>query len=221
MDKKNVTFTGGARIAKANATFPFARLTANKNRLDLNASIIGSLSFMSSDIISIEPYQGPKIGSGGLQIIHNVEAYHEQVIFWTLENPTHLIEQIRATGFLDYKDEVPSKQKKEILARQKSGGNPVKKPVLRAALVAWNVLFLMDIIPQFLGMPTGLPFMSGMLLALSLFFSLALFSLISSDFRRLVLKEGRTLEDIKRFAIFILIITGSMMIALLGFLLAG
>ena len=35
--------TGGARIGKANATWPFAKIKADKNKLELNASIIGNL----------------------------------------------------------------------------------------------------------------------------------------------------------------------------------
>lgn len=46
--------TGGARIGMANATFPFATLKVNKDRLELNASIVGNIVFQPSDIISIE-----------------------------------------------------------------------------------------------------------------------------------------------------------------------
>ena len=45
--------TGGARIGIANATWPFATLKANKDKLELNVIIIGELIFKPSDIISI------------------------------------------------------------------------------------------------------------------------------------------------------------------------
>ena len=48
--------TGGARIGMMNATWPFATLKVNKNRLELNATILGNLVFTPQDIISIESY---------------------------------------------------------------------------------------------------------------------------------------------------------------------
>jgi len=76
------------------------------------------------------------------------------------------------------------------------------------AVVIWNPLFLADIIPFVQGEFEGTPIGIGILTALGLLFTTALLSLISADFRRLILKEGRTLEDIKKFAIFIMLISG-------------
>jgi hypothetical protein len=50
----DIKFTGGARIGMANATWPFASLKVSKDRLDLNATIVGNLVFRPADIISIE-----------------------------------------------------------------------------------------------------------------------------------------------------------------------
>ncbi len=62
---ENFTLTGGARIGRGRATFPFAKLFADKNVLKI-ASIVGILIFQPKDIISIEPYrQGIKIKSSG------------------------------------------------------------------------------------------------------------------------------------------------------------
>jgi len=52
---ENYTLTGGARIGRANATYPFANLFVDKDVLKINSSIVGNLVFKPQDIISIEP----------------------------------------------------------------------------------------------------------------------------------------------------------------------
>ncbi len=94
-----ISFTGGARIGMANATWPFASLKVTKDRLDLNATIIGNLVFRPEDIISIEPYS--EMMSSGLKINHRVPTYKDKVIFWTFKNPNEIIRQIQQIGFLD------------------------------------------------------------------------------------------------------------------------
>ena len=198
----NLKFRGGARIGMANVTWPFATLKVNRDKLELNASIAGNLVFQPSNIYSIIPYtQIPLIGQG-IKINHNVESYKEKVIFWTLENPEYIINQIKQTGFLSNLQGLTTNSIEEILKRQRSGGFPVKKSIAIGTVVIWNLLFLIDFIPFFQGKSEGLPIGNGVLLALGLLFLSSLLSLISSDFRKLILKDGRTLEDIKKFSIF-------------------
>jgi hypothetical protein len=211
-------FTGGARIGTANVTFPFATLKVNKHQLVLNASIVGNLVFQPSNIISIEPYSQMPIVGQGIMIIHNVESYHEKVIFWTFKNPEVLINQIKATGILNNQNEPSSIERDEIIKKQNIGGLPIKKRFAQVATIVWNLLFLIDVIPFFLNGMKGLPIGYGILTALGLLFVSAFLSLVSPGFRKLILKDGRTLEDIKRFSIFIIIISGIMFI---GFKLTG
>lgn len=204
--------TGGARIGMANATFPFATLKVNKDRLELNASIIGNLTFQSSDILSIEPYTMIPIIGQGIKINHRVSSYKEKVIFWTFKDPDTVVRQIQSTGFLSNQNTSEQKIDREKIDRQDKGGFPIKKSFAIGAIVIWNLLFLTDIIPFFLGEKEGFPIGNGMLAAVGLLFLTALLSLISAQFRMLVLKEGRGLADIKRVAIFALIISGFMLL---------
>ena len=96
--------TGGARIGMANATWPFATLKVTKDKLELNASIIGNLVFKPSDIISIEPHSS--FISSGLKINHRVSNYKNLVIFWTFGNVNSLILKIEQTGFLNNNDPI-------------------------------------------------------------------------------------------------------------------
>jgi hypothetical protein len=206
--------TGGARIGMANATFPFATLKVNKDRLELNASIIGNLTFQSSDIISIEAYTMIPILGQGIKINHKVANYKERVIFWTFKDPNSVVRQIKETGFLNNQNSTEQKIDRAIIEKQSKGGFPIKKGFAIGAIVVWNLLFLTDFIPFFLGKTDGFPIGNGVLAAIGLLFLTALLSLISTDFRRLILKEGRELNDIKKFAIFAMIISGFMLLQL-------
>ena len=198
--------TGGARIGMANATFPFATLKVNKDKLELNASIVGNLTFQASDIISIEPYTMIPILGQGIKINHKVTNYKERVIFWTFKDPNSVIRQIKETGFLNNQNSSEQKINRAIIEKQAQGGFPIKKGFVIGAVVIWNLLFLTDFIPFFLGKTDGFPIGNGVFTAIGLLFLTALFTLISADFRRLILKEGRELNDIKKFAIFAIII---------------
>ena len=91
---ENLSIIGGARIGMANATWPFATLRVSKERLELNATVVGNLVFRPEDIISIEPYyQIPLIGQG-IKINHRIPKYKDKVIFWTFKNPNRIINQI-------------------------------------------------------------------------------------------------------------------------------
>jgi hypothetical protein len=83
-----------------NATWPFAVLKVSKDRLQLNATILGKLVFKADDIISIEPFGSIPIIGRGIKINHRVNKYNKKVIFWSFENPKTLIDKIKQTGFL-------------------------------------------------------------------------------------------------------------------------
>ncbi|NAY90288.1 hypothetical protein GTQ34_00010 [Muricauda sp. JGD-17] len=209
---KELQLTGGARVGMANATFPFATLRVNKDSLELNASIVGNLSFRPSDIISIEPYTMIPIIGQSIKINHRVSSYKERVIFWTFKNPNSVVRQIRETGFLNSENVRNQHIDKTIIEKQSKGGPPIKKGFAIGAIVVWNLLFLTDFIPFFLGKTDGFPIGNGVLAAVGLLFLTALLSLISAGFRRLILKEGRELNDIKKIAIFTMIISGFMLL---------
>lgn len=207
---KILKLTGGARVGMANASFPFATLKVTKDCLEINASIVGNLVFKATDIISIEPYTTLPLVGQGIKINHNVSTYKERVIFWTFKDPKSVIDQIYKTGFFNQTSETVTAIDRSIRASQAQGGFPVKRSVAIVAIVLWNLLFLSDIIPFVLKGGEGVFIGSGVLIALGLLFFSAVLLLISHDFRRLVLKEGRTLEDIKKFAILLAFVSGFM-----------
>lgn len=209
---KELKLTGGARIGMANATFPFATLKVNKDQLELNATIVGNLTFQSSDVISIEPFTKVPLLGKGIRIHHNVANYKKEVIFWTFKDPNSVVDLIHETGFFNKENNASEGLINSIREKQAIGGFPVKKGVAIGMIVAWNLLFLMDIIPFFLQEKEGFPIGNGALAALGLVFLTAFLSLVSSGFRRLILKDGRGLNDIRKFSIFIMVISGFMLL---------
>lgn len=202
--------TGGAKIGLAHATWPFAKLMVNKNVLQLNASVIGDLYFRPSDIISIEP--SSFLSGAGIKINHRVEKYSSKVIFLT-SGSADLISRIESTGFLHNSDILPSDVEAEITKYQLGGSFPIKWSAAIAFIVIWNLLFLVDRLGYF-GKKSNMPLGNGARLAIAFAFLFALGLLISEPFRQLVLKEGRTIKDVKPFLLFLMLITGIMFLAL-------
>lgn len=153
------TLTGGARIGSANASYPFADLYVDKEILKLNASIVGNLVFQPKDIISIEPYMFIPLIGQGIKINHRIEQYNSKVIFWTFKSPDFVINEIQKTGFMDNTNGQICLEDLKIIEKQKQGGFPLKKSVVLFFIIAWNLLFLSDIIPFFMrGKSEGSPF---------------------------------------------------------------
>jgi hypothetical protein len=201
---------GGAKIGLARATWPFAKLTVNEYVLQLNASIIGNLYFRSSDIVSIEP--SSLLRGIGIKINHRVENYSSNVIFLTT-GAKDLIRQIEATGFLQHTGPLPDAVETEIATYQSGGWFPMKWPAVIAFIVIWNALFLADLLGYF-GKKSNMAPGNGARMAVGFAFLFALGILILAPLRRLVLKEGRTIKDVRTFLLFLMLITGFMFLVL-------
>ena len=203
--------TGGARIGMANATWPFATLTVSKDKLELNAPIVGNLIFKPADIISISPYSG--FMSSGLKINHKVPKYKDHVVFWTFSNTNNLIKRIEQTGFLTNTEPISDELENRITSAQSRGGFPIKTSAAIAIVVIWNILFLIDY-REFFGYEIeGSPLGIGAHLALGFILLTCVLLLTFEPVRQIVLKEGRTVDDIKKFIYFIMLICGFMLLS--------
>ncbi|MBB6498359.1 hypothetical protein [Pedobacter cryoconitis] len=198
--------TGGARIGMANATWPFATLTVNNEKLQLNATILGNLIFKPGDIISIVPYSG--LMSSGLKINHNVPGYNDNVVFWTFSSPNEIIKKIEATGFLTNTIPLPADLEERITKTQSQGGFPLKTSAAIAIVVIWNILFLINFQNFFGESKVGPHLGLGPQLALGFMLLTCALLLTFEPARRLILKEGRTVDEIKKFIFFIMFICG-------------
>ncbi|MFK8104531.1 MAG: hypothetical protein AB8G15_18550 [Saprospiraceae bacterium] len=211
---KPYQLTGGARIGLANATYPFATLKVDQDKLELKVSAIGNFIFTRSDIISIEAYQSLPILGEGVKINHRVENYHQKIIFWTLKSPSTVIDEIRKTGFLNDDHLVLPELRSQIIQQQKQTGSPFKTSVLRFAFIGWNLLVGFDLFKFISSSFSGLPLENGTRIALVLIFGLSLSTLFSKPLQKLFLKEGRNLSDIKRLLYFLMLISSFMLTVL-------
>ena len=208
------TLTGGVRIGMANASFPFADLYVDKEILKINASIVGNLVFQPKDIISIKPHSSIPIIGKGIKINHKIENYNSEVIFWTFKNPNSVINEIEKTGFLQNINSEINAEDLEILKKQNEGGFPIKKSVAIFFVIVWNLLFLYDILPFLIkGKTQSSPIGNGMNLAIGLIFISSILAIVSEKFRKIILKENRNFDDIKKFVYFITLVSGIMFIA--------
>lgn len=206
------TKTGGARIGWSNATWPFATLKVNRNKLEINATILGNLVFSPQDIISLEPCGMIPIISQGIKITHRVKKYNSKVIFWTMGNPHNVITEIEKTGFLGNSSPISEDLQKEIQQTQSLGGFPIKTKAAIAIVVIWNLLFSIDFIKAFRHGLTGPPLGVGATLAIGFILITSILLLTSSQTRKMLLKDGQSIDNIKKFIYFIMFICVFMLI---------
>ncbi len=135
MRRDKVSSTGGARIGWVNATWPFAKLTARQNKLDLNATLIGRYTFSADQVISIDKYVIIPVLGWGIRIHHNIPTYPKKIVFWCVGSPNSLIRKIKETGFL------PGADPDSIPPRL---GIPVRWQAVVAIAALWNLLLMMD-----------------------------------------------------------------------------
>jgi hypothetical protein len=198
--------TGGAEIGMFRMTWPFAKLTVNKDLLKLSCSIAGTFYFTPADIISIEPYG--LLFKTGIKINHTVGKYNPKIIF-TSTRGTQLINQIKQTGFLDNKSSVPTEVINEIYTSRKSGAFPLKIPAVIIIVVIWNVLGLSDWLGYFKN-KNNFTFGHGTQLALGFMLITSILVLVNQPVRKLIMKEGRSVDDIKPFLYLIIFVTSFM-----------
>ncbi len=196
---EKLKFRGGATIGMSNMTWPFVSISITKNRIELNASIMGNLVFQPKDIISIEPYSQTFLGKG-IKINHTIESYPEMVVFWSRKDPNTIVNQIENLGFFKNVESNNFEVEELIIERQKSGSFPIKNYVAIGIIVLWNILFFSDFIKFYSSGHEGRPSLgNGSTLAIIMILAFSLLTLLSNRFRNLVLKKGRTLRDINKF----------------------
>jgi hypothetical protein len=85
---------GGARIRSMNATWPFARLSADRDAITLRC--LSKFTFPRDRITRLSRYRG--FFSTGLRIEHNVPRCPGFMVFWTFSFDTLKVE-LEALGY--------------------------------------------------------------------------------------------------------------------------
>jgi len=192
----SLKYIGGARIGWVNATWPFAILTVTKDKLILNATLIGKYSFSPSEIISLEKYRF--FLSWGIKIYHNVSNYPKNIVFWYFGKSQRLIDEIAKVGFI---------ASAEVKSGHIKHGIPVRWQALVIITVLWNMLFILDF-NKSKSAPYGLGMFSSIAIFLMFLGSISIWKL--RLLQRALMKPGRSLNEIKPWLYLIALVTGVM-----------
>ncbi len=177
---ERTTFRGGAYVGWVNATWPFATLTVERDRLRL--SCLGAYEFGPSQIVALEPYGVVPFLSGGLRIVHNRNDYPARLVFWFLGDRERLLSRIEQAGF------TPNGR-----ARPRPNGIPVRSGVVAAAFIACTV-FLVDAPDS--GAGSRIPD-AVVVAAWVTAFATVTSIRVSARVQHLVLRDGRQVGEIK------------------------
>ncbi|WDF54718.1 hypothetical protein [Mucilaginibacter sp. KACC 22063] len=196
--------TGGGEIGNGRATYPFAKLTVTPYQLSLSISLVGTVVFRPSDVVSLT-VENQFLGlRKGIRINHTVANYSNNIIFLST-NAAYLIKQIESTGFLLQRDPLPGHLEEEIIRTQAAGSFPIKKSAAIAIIIIWNALCIPAIINDASKSPIiKAPY--AMLLPLGFMMSTCVSLLVIPTVRGWVIKPGHHINSIKTGVIFILII---------------
>ena len=195
----DVSFRGDSRVGWVNASFPLARLVANRRRLTLAS--LGTYEFTPEQVVSFGTYGSIPFLANGLAIEHNRLDYPARMVFWCVGSRDRVLEEIRRVGF------VPAG-----VAVERPRGMPFRWSFVIAIVLAWNLLFLAD--PHGYFSNPARPFPGpGMPLALLMAFLLATCIKLSDRMQRLALAPGHTLGEVRGLLTLLQLISGPMALA--------
>ena len=197
--------TGGARVGWLNASWPFARLSANSEQLTISIRLLDTYRFAPDQVSSIQRYVMIPFLGWGVQIHHSVADYPQRIIFWCLGNPNRVLQGIRDSGFMPTGSDMPKRR-----------GIPMRWSAIIVAMIVWNALFFLSVIGSRETPPQPGPLI---LLPLVVFFALSIGVLKYQRLQRLILKPDRSIGEIRLYLRFLVFILG-MMLAIFSVLLA-
>lgn len=194
-----ISVTGGARIGIVNATWPLAKLVASGAGLRLT-SVFDTYDFGPRDVVSIERHGSIPFFGNGIRIEHSRPDYPAKVIFWCFGNPDELIARIRETGFS------PIAPATSLI---RSRGLAFRWSAVLLFILIWNGLFFLADPRPTLGKDR-----TGILTLIPLVFAfLAGWSTKrSAALQKIVLKDGRSVNEVKSFLSLIQMVSALLLI---------
>lgn len=196
---ESVTCRGGARIGFVNATWPFAHLSADREKLRLDVAVLGDFPFESREVVALEPFCWIPMFAWGIRIRHAVPAYPEVMRFWCLGSPWALEQEIRGTGFRAGASEGEAAMIDRSMAW--------RWQFLAACFVGLNALMSLE--PSHRnGAPPG----PATLLSMALIFFLAMGIRHDTWVRHVALKPGRTPGEVRQWTGLLALTSGILLV---------
>jgi len=129
------TFTGGARVGWASASWPLAKLRISRGELVLSIGMLGEYRFKPGDVVAVEQVGVVPMIGRGVRIEHRREDVAERVIFYSWGSPRRILDALERCAFQ------PSADPHDMPV---SRGWPLRIPFVVGAGILWNLLFLID-----------------------------------------------------------------------------
>jgi prolipoprotein diacylglyceryltransferase len=160
-------------------------------------------------VVALEPVGSVPLIHKGIRIRHSRADFPDTIIFWPMGGRARILAEIAATGFAP---QAPAE--KAVDGR----GFPVRWQAIAVLLAVWNALLLIDF-----GLIARVPNKPGPLTALALLivFGLATGVKVSARLQGLLMREGRSLGEIRPFVSFLQLITGLMLLGAVLMLVLG
>ena len=196
----DVSFRGGSRVGWVNASFPLARLVANREKLTLSS--LGSYEFTPQQVVSFGTYGSFPLLANGLAIEHNRLDYPARVVFWCMGSRERVLEEIRRIGFAPAGASV-----------ERPRGMPFRWGFVIAVALAWNLAFLSDPRGYFSHAASPIPGSPGAVAALAMVFLLATCLRFSAGLQRVALAPGHTVGEVRSLLTLLQVISGPMALA--------
>ena len=195
----DVSFRGGSRVGWVNATWPLARLVANRRKLTLGS--LGSYEFTPEQVVSFGTYGSIPFLANGLAIVHNRLDYPARMVFWCAGSRARVLEEIRRVGFVPVG-----------IAVERPRGMPFRWSFAIGAILAWNLLFLADsqgVSQAAAGSNPG----PGSVAAFAMAFVLATAVKASARTQRLALAPGHAVGEVRAFLTLLQLVSGPIALA--------
>lgn len=184
-----MSLRGGAYVGGIIAPWPLAHLQVEADTVTVD--FLGQYRFAPADVLTIESVGTLPLLTTGIRIHHYRTDYPEMfVIYCSPRARTTLLQALRDAGFTTGRPAEP----------QRARGFPVRTQALVAALLAWNVMFVMGKLPVNID---GAPVHSELeqafyaLLAPVLVLLVASLAPRSRRIQSFVLRAGRQLGEIR------------------------
>ena len=201
-------FTGGSRIGLMNSTIPLATLTIKEDLI-----VLDGLKFRPEDIISIEPYS--EFISSGIRINHIKLNYESKVVFWSLKQPSYLLEKLKEVGFLEKICAKPTEElQKKLNAKREKENLPLNTVYLGIVIPILILLFFGSVI---FSSNKNINPAYGLMIPVSFIIANIIGILSSKKIRKFALRKDIKLIEIKAI-LYLLIFACMFVIITLGFL---
>lgn len=179
----------GAYVGGIIAPWPLAHVQISPEAVTVD--FLGQYRFVPGDVLTIESVGTLPLLTTGIRIHHHRTDYPEMfVIYCSPRARTALLQALRDAGFTTGRPAVP----------QPARGFPVRTKALVAALLAWNLMFVMGKLPAGIDgapVPNELEQAFYALLAPVLVLLIASLAPRSRRIQRFLLRAGRQLGEIR------------------------